>query len=216
MHPFKTIGVLGLSPVIQSSACRLAPVLSTQDVRPFCPSPWVESRSLSRSQSSASSSRSSSTSVSKFAYRIGASFSAKGRHFNAKEDLFSFNISNIVPDREITTGRPASGQDAFFISKIGNGNNVAFGVADGVGGWAESGIDSADFSHGLCRYLTASARGADEASEQSLGPQDLLQQGFDAVVADKEIRGGGSTACVAIGKDSGHLEVAKYDSELRK
>lgn len=84
---------------------------------------------------------------------------------------------------------------------------MAFGVADGVGGWSDSGIDSADFSHALCRYMAKHAQ--DNTEEQKLGARDLLHLGFEDVVADKTIPGGGSTACIAVGHSDGHLEVAK-------
>jgi protein phosphatase PTC7 len=46
------------------------------------------------------------------------------------------------------------GEDAFFVSSVGGG---ALGVADGVGGWAESGVNPAEYSATFmdiaCRYL---------------------------------------------------------------
>lgn len=105
------------------------------------------------------------------------------------------------------TGRPGSGQDAFFTSRVGDSSHVAFGVADGVGGWSDSGIDSAHFSHGLCRYMAKSAREAGEPAE-TFTVRELLQKGYDGVVADRTIPGGGSTACVAVAGNNGNLEVA--------
>lgn len=89
---------------------------------------------------------------------------------------------------------------------------MAFGVADGVGGWSDSGIDSAHFSHGLCQRMIEVAENANTSTEKTLGAQKLLQKGYDAVVADETIAGGGSTACIAVGRDNGNLEVAKYVS----
>ncbi|KAL8772279.1 MAG: hypothetical protein Q9209_002491 [Squamulea sp. 1 TL-2023] len=143
---------------------------------------------------------------------IGSAFSAKGRKFNTRQDLFSFDLSRQSSEKQPFTGRPASGQDAFFISGIGGGNSVAFGVADGVGGWDASGIDSADFSHALCRYLAKNAK--ENSEEQRLGARDLLSQAFTDVVADQKISGGGSTACVAVGNSTGHLEIAKRTRSL--
>ncbi|EAU38728.1 conserved hypothetical protein [Aspergillus terreus NIH2624] len=94
--------------------------------------------------------------------------------------------------------RPDSGEDAFFVSRIGHQNNpgaVAFAVADGVGGWAESRVDPADFSHALCSYMAQSALDWDAPAEQ-LRPKQILQSGYDQVVADESIRAGGSTASV--------------------
>lgn len=43
------------------------------------------------------------------------------------------------------------GEDAFFVSEAGGG---MAGIADGVGGWAEAGVNPADYS----RQLMATAR----------------------------------------------------------
>ena len=82
--------------------------------------------------------------------------------------------------------------------------------ADGVGGWADKGIDSADFSHGICESM------ADNAARYDLGQQttrlharDLLESGYQRIIRDRSLRGGGSTACVGIARNEGTLEVAK-------
>lgn len=214
MHPLKSIGILGLSPILQSSACRFAPLFSQQDLRPQCLALNPQSNNILGDVRS--SSRLYSTSLSRpsakspqfgaFDYRVGASFSAKNRRFNPLRDSFSFDPAG--PEKEVVTGRPSSGQDAFFASRIGNSSNVAFGVADGVGGWSDSGIDSAHFSHGLCRYMAKSAREAGESGEK-LTVRELLQKGYEGVVGDRFIPGGGSTACVAVAGNDGNLEVAK-------
>ena len=216
MLPLKTIGLLGISPIFQCSACRFVPLFSHQDSRPQCfylNGPTIyDPRSLSRTSSTANSTRPSfaSSPSSEYHYRIGAAYSAKGRRFNSKNDIYSFDpLQSAAPGKDYFTGRPNSGQDAFFVTRIGNGSNVAFGVADGVGGWADSGIDSAHFSHGLCERMTEVARGTDTDAERKLGPRELLQNGYDRVVADRTISGGGSTACIAVGRRDGYLEVAK-------
>ncbi len=210
MHPFKPLSLLTLPPLINCSlnTCKLAPVLQLQQ----CPTPWVESRCAGRSQFNTKSSRASHSSaqLSGIAYKVGAAFSGKGWRLPSKKDTFSFDPSGQTSDKEPFTGRPGSGQDAFFISNVGNGSSTAFGVADGVGGWIQSGIDPAHFSHGLCRYLVKNAKD----SQDGLGAQQLLERAFQDVVSDKKITGGGSTACVAVGDSFGYLEVAKYGTSL--
>jgi protein phosphatase PTC7 len=105
-----------------------------------------------------------------------------------------------------------SGEDALFVSKVGTGNTgaVAFGIADGVGGWAESRVDPADFSHGLCSYMAREALDWGSPAEK-LHPKDLLQMGFDRVLNDRSIVAGGSTASVGVAQTDGHVELAKYD-----
>ena len=207
MRPLKTLSLLSITP-IYSSACRNAPSLAQQALRQQCLTIGAPI-----SQSAGSLKRFSSTSASNhsFIYRVGASFSAKGRRFNPKEDTFSFNNSH---EDSVYTGRPNSGQDAFFVSeagpkgKDGTRRKIAFGVADGVGGWADSGIDSADFSHGLCQSMGRLAKDG-SPSEAIDGPQELLEDGYDEIVKKGDILGGGSTACVAMGDEDGSLSVAK-------
>lgn len=219
MLPLKSISLLGLTPILQSSACRFAPLFSQQDLRPQCfpksiHSPFSDPWSSARSSISSAVPRSYSTTSPRasthpnFTYHVAASFSAKGREFKPQRDHFSYDPAN-RSRRKYDTGRPTSGQDAFFISSIGNGTSVAFGVADGVGGWSDSGIDSAHFSHGLCEHMMEASKNTDETAEGSLNAEKLLQIGYDRVVADEAIAGGGSTACVAIGKGNGSFQVAK-------
>jgi len=186
MRPLKTLTLLGFSPILQGHACR-------------APSPVLVQQCFSYS---------TSTPPASFVYRIAASFSAKGKRFDPKKDCLAFNESTSnLPDL-LARKRPASGQDAFFFSNIGNSTNVAFGVADGVGGWSDSGIDPAHFSHGLCEHMASIALGVEKGSEGKLRARDLLQWGYDAVVDDDAVVGGGSTACIAVGGSNGALQVA--------
>ena len=145
-----------------------------------------------------------------FSYGIGASFSAKGRRFDPKKDVFTFNAqAQIISGQDTFTGRPNSGQDAFFVSRAGKNGNVAFGVADGVGGWSDQGIDSADFSHGLCQEMAKVARETQSPDKKDLWPQFILGNAYQEIVREGQISGGGSTACVATGDEEGNLKVAK-------
>ncbi|KAG8530852.1 uncharacterized protein KY384_004209 [Bacidia gigantensis] len=211
MRTLQTLSILGISPVLQCTACRHAPLFSHQDLRPQCPSTLPSSPNPTLFRRSLTQARLSSSSSPTFSYRIAASFSGKGRRFNPKTDLYSHN-SDLELLEGAFTGRPSSGQDAFFVSKIGNSSSTAFGVADGVGGWSDSGFDSAHFSHGLCQWM---ARGAEmvgvaggEAEVKKLGPRELLEKAYAGIVADKVVEGGGSTACVAVGRGDGNLTVA--------
>lgn len=105
--------------------------------------------------------------------------------------------------------RPLSGEDAFFVSKVGDHSDVvAFGVADGVGGWTDSGIDPADFSHGFCTYMAQTALNWDDPAEK-LRPVVLMDAGYEKVLGDKSVIAGGSTASVGIGYKNGTVQLAK-------
>ncbi|KAI4114627.1 MAG: hypothetical protein LQ338_007975 [Usnochroma carphineum] len=207
MLAFKPLGLLTFPPLVSASlsTCRLVPPLQYQQ----CPAPWTDFRSVGRSHFNHQSARAShsSTNSSSITYRVAAAFSAKGWPFQPQHNFFSFDPTQQSSDKPPFTGRPASGQDAFFVSNVGHSSSTAFGVADGVGGWTQSGIDPADFSHGLCRYLANNAQ--DHHGQDRLSARQLLERGYRDVVADEEITGGGSTACVAVGDSLGYLEVAK-------
>lgn len=199
----RSVANLALSPIRHSSASRFA----SHSAQPFIFTARVQAE-LARPYSTHVVSEKPSTSQQpiSFEYRIGASFSAKDRRFNPLQDSFSFDPSALKED--VVTGKPASGQDAFFSSNVGRSDNVAFGVTDGVGGYADQGIDSAHFSHGLCRNLAKAARLSVESAARFTA-QELLERGYDGVVAERQIRGGGSTACVAVARSNGSMEVAK-------
>ena len=95
------------------------------------------------------------------------------------------------------------------MSRAGNTTNVAFGVADGVGGWADQGIDSANFSHGLCLGMAKAAEELHSTAKNDVRPEAILSNAYEEIVREGNIQGGGSTACVATADEEGNLTVAK-------
>ncbi|RMJ27320.1 5-azacytidine resistance protein azr1 [Aspergillus sp. HF37] len=158
----------------------------------------------------------------RISYKVAVSSSGKGRRFHPIKNAYDFDPSlhdalGVLPDNEDPiarrNARPDSGEDAFFVSKVGrdntqaNGDAIAFAVADGVGGWTESRVDPADFSHALCSYMASSALSWSSPAEK-LRAKQLLQMGYDRVVEDNSVRAGGSTASVGVGLDDGRIELA--------
>ena len=224
MRLSRSLIALTATPMLQNAACRSSPAILYHDPRATCAAnPFLFEKTpqsfagLRRAHSSRKFSTTTNT-ASGYRYRIGASYSAKGKRFNPKKDLYSF----IAPradaekgdddrhlDLEYNTGRGTSGQDAFFVSQIGSTHNVAFGVADGVGGWVESGIDPAHFSHGLCQNMVDVAASSTDSEAEDLHATALLKEAYTRIEADDTVEGGGSTACIAIGRENGTMEVAK-------
>ena len=198
MRPLKALTFLGLSPLVIASTTSIT-----------CKNPQtVLARDRSSLQCASFSTGPSSNPIS---FRLAASFSGKGQRYEPRRDVFHFHphdgraLARTPPEQ-----RPHSGQDAFFIGDVGAdaaSGDVAFGVADGVGGWAESGIDPADFSHGLCEYMRIAA--ATTVAGTKVRPRELMQTAYDATIVDDTIYAGGSTAVVAVGRTDGTLEVAK-------
>lgn len=162
-------------------------------------------------------------SPSNLSYRVAVSSSGKGRRFHPIKNAYNFDPTadalGVSKDKNSVSrrrNRPDSGEDAFFVTRIGNrisdhqdtnAEAVAFGVADGVGGWTESRVDPADFSHGLCNYMAETAQTWHEPAER-LRSKYLIQAGYDQVVADPNIRAGGSTASVGVALPDGRVELA--------
>ena len=86
---------------------------------------------------------------------------------------------------------------------------MAFGVADGVGGWSDSGFDSAHFSHGLCQWLARTAEGVSDAFLENLNVKMILHNSYNKLVRDGSVEGGGSTACIAVARENGRVSIAK-------
>ncbi|GAB7352718.1 hypothetical protein MBLNU459_g3073t1 [Dothideomycetes sp. NU459] len=144
-----------------------------------------------------------------FTYRLGASSSGKASRLKAPDhNLNYFNNSLIEGEPSYFTSKPRySGEDAFFMAHVAKSNRyVVFGVADGVGGWQDQGIDPGDFSHGLCKYMAGQTYRP--RSESDLKPKNLLQFGYDEVLKDRKILAGGSTACLAAIEPNGNIEAA--------
>lgn len=62
------------------------------------------------------------------------------------------------------------GEDAHFVSVVGGG---ALGIADGVGGWQESGVNPADYSRTFMRVACAFVEGT--CTSSAAGPRELGQ-----------------------------------------
>jgi protein phosphatase PTC7 len=122
--------------------------------------------------------------------------------------------------RELQPVRPNSdrvnntydcGEDAFFIDQ----KTKSFGVADGVGGWSGKGIDPGE----IARRIMTNSRDAFNNGETN--PRNALTTAYNTIVEKKQVKAGGSTACVitvANGKlntanlgDSGFMILRPYE-----
>ena len=174
----------------------------------------VSTRSLSSSARAAQSQASSA--IPHISLHIAASSSGKSRKFKPELNTFDFTPKSddalgLQKGRnmeEKRKRRPDSGEDAYFASTVGgtSTNVTAFAIADGVGGWNNLGVDPADFSHGLCSHMASRALSW-PADGPILSPRHLLKVGYDATVADPDIAGGGTTACVAVTSPDGRMRI---------
>lgn len=84
----------------------------------------------------------------------------------------------------------SSGHDWFYVEEQPDGQGVSLGIADGVGGWEESGVDPSHFA----QYLMWSAR-EEVRKGGSTRPKDLMAIAHDAVLAEKGVIAGESLLC---------------------
>ena len=88
------------------------------------------------------------------------------------------------------------GEDAYFIAT----NNLAMGIADGVGGWRESGVDPGEYSRSLmrtaCSFFEASSSVCDSLVTMKEW-EEWARQSL-AVAHAKTRLPGSSTACVLV------------------
>lgn len=150
-----------------------------------------------------------------FTYRIAASSASKRtspRQPKPGRDYWNYASTHINPSPPyLRSTKPDSGEDAFFATTIGGSqHHVAFGVADGVGGWQDSGVDPSEFSQALCGLMAGSANIFEGIEENPCKPRPLLQQAYDAVMNNPRIPAGGCTASLGVMDGRGSIETAKY------
>ncbi|KAJ3779317.1 phosphatase 2C-like domain-containing protein [Lentinula raphanica] len=118
-----------------------------------------------------------------------------------------------------------AGEDFFFVQEMRNGSGVSFGLADGVGGWIENGVNPALFSQSLMYHAHRYSRNAwagepeidptldYEEREQiegwELTPYHCLDLALGGVLREKAVQAGSSTACLlTLNSSSGLLRSA--------
>ncbi|CUG91958.1 protein phosphatase, putative [Bodo saltans] len=88
------------------------------------------------------------------------------------------------------------GEDSFFVSNTYR----TLGVADGVGGWKDEGVDPAQFSN----KLMENAKAYSETHRKDYDPERIMHNAFEKLKHDKAVRAGSSTCCIAsLVEDSG-------------
>jgi protein phosphatase PTC7 len=155
---------------------------------------------------------SKSSSTAHLSFHLAASASGKGRTFQPEHNTHehdpgtqdALGLQRGETRAQKKANRPDSGQDAFFIAKL-KPNSTAFGIADGVGGWATSGVDPAEFSHGFCHYMAQTSL---EWNHGRLTPRMLMEIGYQSIIDDPSVPAGGSTACIGIAAPDGCLQMA--------
>ncbi|OJT06146.1 Protein phosphatase PTC7 -like protein [Trametes pubescens] len=155
-----------------------------------------------------------------YRFHVGASWAGKPhdpRGPRVKTSPFPAD-SPIGKWRDTILSRPNApagthiGEDFFYVQDMREKSGVSLGVADGVGGWTESGVDPSLFSQALMyhahRYSKVAWPGEPEVDptqeyeerEQvegwELTPLECLESAYGGVLRERNVLAGSSTACV--------------------
>ncbi|KAH0583883.1 hypothetical protein H2248_009477 [Termitomyces sp. 'cryptogamus'] len=165
-----------------------------------------------------------------YKFHIGASWAGKNMLQSLKAPSFP-SRSDIGMWRDHTLSRAkavnsvSAGQDFLFMQSMRNDSGIAFGVADGVGGWAESGVDPSLFSQALMFHAHRYSRNAwagepeidptldyeerEEIEGWEMTPYECLDLAYGGVLREKFVQAGASTAClITLNASSGVLRSA--------
>ncbi|PWZ02918.1 hypothetical protein BCV70DRAFT_8286 [Testicularia cyperi] len=127
---------------------------------------------------------------------------------DAKRNKIGFpDDSEIGRWRDVLLRGGEAGEDSLMCTSMGVAGDVAIGVADGVGGWTESGVDPSLFSQALMFYASKSASRAAanpdridvsdaESGMQAITPNMVLAEAFEQVLKEPLVVAGSATACV--------------------
>lgn len=100
-----------------------------------------------------------------------------------KQGLGADHPLAIWRDAQLAKAPWGAGEDWFFVEPQANG--VVCGLADGVGGWADSGVDASHFSQALMWHSRA------QVLEGAAGsPVGILEQAYQGVLQEKDVLAG--------------------------
>jgi protein phosphatase PTC7 len=127
------------------------------------------------------------------------------RFFQQKRTYASYTVEYNAqyrgkqPTKTPVPGRPDCGEDAFFqyVSTDQKSKFIgAFGVADGVGGYADMGVDPALMAWQVVdntkKYFEQNANDAERYQD----PRAMLALAYKELIAEKQVAAGGTTACI--------------------
>ncbi|KAL0946909.1 hypothetical protein HGRIS_013070 [Hohenbuehelia grisea] len=198
------------------------------------PSKYALRHLSTASELDASTSNSASANVRRpYTFHIGASWAGKPPDPTINRDkMIPFPPDSVIGKwRDRTLARPKSvlskdaGEDFFFVQEMRNQSGVAFGVADGVGGWIDSGVDPSLFSQALMYHAHRYARSAwagepeidptldyeerEQVEGWELTPYECLDLSYGGVLRERYVHAGSSTACIiSLNASSGLLRSA--------
>ncbi|ETV98687.1 hypothetical protein H310_08790 [Aphanomyces invadans] len=128
-----------------------------------------------------------------FSASRGAARSSPSASARREFDAFIFDAHASCKGKRCTMdafARPEGcGEDSFFVSP------TIVGVADGVGGWNENGVDPSAISRAMMRYSRQLVQGY-EGDPAMLSTLDILTEAYALTLKDDAVEAGSTTACI--------------------
>ncbi|KAF7294938.1 Protein phosphatase [Mycena indigotica] len=143
-------------------------------------------------------------SSSSYHFHVAASWAAKPP-YPATRRMRPFKPNPAIVswrDKTLTKlGSPQASPGEDFLFTRTQGQRLVFGVADGVGGWQDQGVDPSLFSQALMYYA--------DMHSVNASPSECMKLAYDSVLKDDEVSVGSSTACIlSLDASSGSLTTA--------
>lgn len=95
-----------------------------------------------------------------------------------------------------------AGEDSLMCTQMGTSGDLAIGVADGVGGWTENGVDPSLFSQALMFHAAKAASNSSahpdriDSDAKGMTPEQMLADAFEKVLKEPMVVAGSATACI--------------------
>uniref|UniRef100_A0AAV1U9H4 Protein phosphatase n=1 Tax=Peronospora matthiolae TaxID=2874970 RepID=A0AAV1U9H4_9STRA len=133
-----------------------------------------------------------------FSSSTAKSSSSSGNQRTASAASFFLDAKAACKGKNCVLGKEPSGiganpatcgEDSFFITPD------VVGVADGVGGWNENGVDPGKISRSLMRNAAVFVR-QQRAENSSASTQKILSHGYNQALLDDGVEAGSTTACI--------------------
>lgn len=124
--------------------------------------------------------------------RIHSGVACRGKR---NSETYVFTASDEATNGMEHLGEEACGEDAFFVSTL----TKSLGIADGVGGWQEAGVDPKLYARTLMNFIQQDIEQEFVSRKLSLielsTPLEVLSRSYYRILQEGIIRAGSSTAC---------------------
>ncbi|KAJ8496546.1 hypothetical protein ONZ45_g12407 [Pleurotus djamor] len=155
----------------------------------------------------------------RYKYHVAASWAGKpgnrGGTYPANTVIGAWVLDTLKRYSSSPRRAEEPGEDFLFINSLPHDAGLAVGIADGVGGWVNKGVDPAVFSQALMYYCSKVFLGeiVKESvwkSHSRLSPRDCMKLAYEVTMTDSFVKAGSATVClITMDSQTGALKAAK-------